>query len=460
MQRTSLKYTFFGILFGALFPLFASFWLVYARQLPYYLDSFLLVQRDQPLLWLIDTAPIFLGIFAAIAGARQAQIYNLNQMLLERVEEGERLVVELEQSRTSLEHDVNRQITQMKAVASVAREAAAIRDVDQLLSDTARLISEQFDFYHTGIFLFDQANKFAVLRASNSPGGERMLSRGHKLKVGHEGIVGYVAGSGEARIALDVGADAVFFDNPDLPETRSEMALPLQVRERSIGVLDVQSTSQNAFTQEDVETLQILADQIALAIDNARLLRDSQQALKELESFYGRQVRTAWQEKLGTGPLVKTYSQVMDNEDPAGLSRLSTASLREKHELKVAVFLRGQKLGVVTLRREANQPAWSGRDRDLVNKLSQQIALSLENARLLEETHQQAHLERLIAETTSRMRETLDIDTVLKTAAEEFRKALNLSEVEVRLGANVLGINTDTREHNGRYGIDGSHTPG
>lgn len=450
MFPTTLRSTLFGILFGAIFPLIAGIWLIVQEGLPFYLNSFLLVQREQPLLWLIDTAPLFLGIFAAIAGARQAQVQKLNQNLKERIKEIEQLVHQLEESRSSLAHNVDRQIIQMKAVAEVAREATAIRELDQLLADTSRLISEQFNFYHTGIFLFDSTGDFAVLRAANSPGGRRMLSRGHRLRVGEEGIVGFVAGSGEARIALDVGTDAVYFDNPDLPETRSEMALPLKARERSIGVLDVQSTEQNAFTEEDIAALQVLADQIALAIENARLLRDSQQALQELETFYGRQVSKAWQEKLGAAPLSNTYKRVKETDNLK--DNLNDSSNTESHysELSVPVLLRGQQLGEIRLRREKRQTGWTEQDRQLVDRLSQQIALSLENARLLEETHQQAQREKLIAETTSKMRETLDIETVLQTAAVELRKALDLNEVEVRLGM-VNGVpEAQSKEQSGQ----------
>ncbi len=456
MIPTVLRSSLMGVFFGALFPFVASLWIIIQESLPYYANSFIQVQRDEPLLWLIDTAPLFLGLFAGIAGVRQAHIQKLNVSLRERIDEREQLVHQLEEMRNVLTHDVNRQIIQMKAVSEVAKEAAAIREVDELLSKTTRLISEQFNFYHTGIFLINNTGDAAVLRAANSAGGRRMLSRGHRLKVGQEGIVGFVAGTGKARVALDVGADAIYFDNPDMPETRSEMALPLKIRDRSIGVLDVQSKEENAFTQDDVATLQVLADQIALAIENARLLRDSQQAFQEIESLYGRQVGNAWLEKIGTAPLSNTYTRATGaNHDGA----TADSARPEYSELTVPVILRGQHLGVIKLQRDRQQPEWTDRDRQLVDKLSQQIALALENARLLEETHQQAQKEKLIAETTSRMRETLDIETVLQTAAAELRKALNLNEVEVRLGTVSGAAETETQAHNGRHGALNSHTP-
>jgi len=192
----------------------------------------------------------------------------------------EMLLAVADQAAVALENarlleETERRAAQLAAAAEVARDATAILDVDQLLDETVHLISEQFGFYHAGVFLVDEPGEYAVLHAASSAGGQRMLERGHKLAVGKVGIVGYVAGTGEPRVALDVGEDAVFFDNPDLPETRSEMALPLISRGRVIGVLDVQSTETAAFSEEDVTTLQTMADQLAIAIENARLYQEA-----------------------------------------------------------------------------------------------------------------------------------------------------------------------------------------
>ena len=168
----------------------------------------------------------------------------------------------------------------------MARDATAILDVNQLLHETVHLISEQFGFYHAGVFLLDEANEYAELRAASSAGGQRLLERGHRLRIGQTGIVGHVTATGEPRIALDVGQDAVFFDNPDLPDTRSEMAVPLVARGRVIGALDVQSTRQAAFSSEDVSVLQTMADQLATAIENARLFTATQEALTETREMF------------------------------------------------------------------------------------------------------------------------------------------------------------------------------
>ncbi len=174
---------------------------------------------------------------------------------------------------------------QLQTVAEVARNIVSTREVDRLLNQVTRLVSDRFGFYHAGIFLLDENGEYAVLRAANSAGGQRMLERQHRLRVGQVGIVGYVTGSGEPRIATDVGDDAVYFNNPDLPETRSEMALPLKLGGMIIGALDVQSKESNAFTEDDITLFTTLADQISVAIENANAYEISQQTVEEMKEL-------------------------------------------------------------------------------------------------------------------------------------------------------------------------------
>src|SRR5258706_1603519 len=170
---------------------------------------------------------------------------------------------------------------QLQTVSSVARTIASVQDLNTLLPNITKLVSEQFGFYHSGIFLVDEASEFAVLRASNSEAGERMLDRQHKLRLDTNSFLGLGASPSESRIVLDVGIDSVYFNNPDLPQTRSEMALPLRVGGRVIGALDVQSTQPNAFAAGDIATLTTLADQVAIAIENARPFSEARVALSE-----------------------------------------------------------------------------------------------------------------------------------------------------------------------------------
>lgn len=167
--------------------------------------------------------------------------------------------------------NLQRRNMHMLASSEVARAATQIHELQELLTGCVDLIRTHFGFYYAAVFLIDDAGEWATLHAATGEAGHQLLGQRHKLGVGSQSMVGWVTANNAARIALDVGQEAVRFDNPLLPKTRSEMALPLRVRGEVIGALDVQSTSLNAFTEEDIQTIQMMADQVAIAIDNARL---------------------------------------------------------------------------------------------------------------------------------------------------------------------------------------------
>jgi PAS domain S-box-containing protein len=330
----------------------------------------------------------------------------------------------------------SRRSAQLAAVAQVARSAAGIHVLEDLLTHSTHLIAEQFNFYHIGIFLLDEAGEDAILLASNSPGGQKMLARQHRLKVGRTGIVGYVAKTGQPRIALDVGKDAVYFDNPDLPQTRSEIALPLKVREQIIGVLDVQSIEPGAFSGEDIEILQVLADQIALAIDNTRLLDESRQALRELENTYRSMVASAWRERLTDRPLAfqLDHSLVRPIQRETSAYAFATGSGSGK-TMELPLELRGQKLGVLRLKRPPDAGDWRPEEQFLLKELASQITLALENARLLEQTAERAAREQLINQLTSSISRSLDLESLLQTTARELAQLPQVTEVSVHVAA-------------------------
>jgi GAF domain-containing protein len=350
------------------------------------------------------------------------------------------LAVQVEERTAALE----RRSIQLEAAAQVAQEAASIQDVDLLLTETAHLISHRFGFYHTGIFLLDERGEYAILRAASSEGGKRMLARGHRLAVGQIGIVGYVTGAGQARIALDVGEDAAFFDNPDLPGTRSEMALPLRARGRIIGALDVQSVEAQAFTEEDATVLQTLADQVGLAINNAQLFRQAQESLEAERRAYGQLSQEAWRSLLAT--------QAISHQryDPHGIlpggdgwQEEMVRAAREGHmvrgrntatpSLAVPLKVRGEIVGVLDAHKPEGTPAWTAEEITLLESLVEQLGVALDSARLYQDTQQRAARDRMLGEVTARMRQTLDMETVLQTAIREIGDALGIAEVEVRM---------------------------
>lgn len=445
-QSNAVRYTVFGVLFGLLFPLISSLLWIYQHNLPPSFTNLVQVQVNNPLQWIIDTAPLFLGMFAYFAGIRQDRVVKLVDELEQSLGSQQRLIEELENTKEDLESIVGHQVTELKTAAQVAREAANIRNLEELLNKTVRLISDKFDFYHAGIFLLDDAEQFAVLQAASSRGGQRMLARHHKLKIGEVGIVGHVAHEGKPRIALNVGTDAVYFDNPDMPDTQSEMSLPLKLREKVIGVLDIQSTDANAFTLDDLAIMQTLADQIALAIDNARLLTESQQSLIELYRLYEAQVAQAWEEYLYR----RTFAYEYNQSNITAVSPTEPDSLPDadgQHTLKLPILFRGQTLGTIVLCREPDDDHFSTDEIALARGTISQLALSLENARLIEATYRQAERDRIAANITSKLWKYSDIDTILQTAVDELGQSLDVSDALIEITVDAMNGSGQNHEN-------------
>jgi signal transduction histidine kinase/ActR/RegA family two-component response regulator len=353
-----------------------------------------------------DLAEAFNQMAASLKTSR-AELERWAHELEDRVEERTQELAEAS-ARTE------RRATQLQTSAEVARATASVRDLDRLLPQITQLISERFGWHHVGIFLLDETGEYAVLRATNSEGGQRMLARGHRLKVGETGIVGYVTSADQPRIALDVGEDAVYFDNPDLPETRSEMALPLTVGDQIIGALDVQSTEPTAYDNEDVALLSTLADQVAIAIQNARQFERTQKALEEVQTLHRRYVQQEWAHvterrrglayeyrRSGTPPLPEsdpwtpeatmalTAGKVVALPDPSrtpngGDGRLGQSGSSAPSALAAPIKLRDQIIGVLDLQEAEEARQWTDDEIALIQTISDQVALALENVRLLE----------------------------------------------------------------------------
>jgi GAF domain-containing protein/HAMP domain-containing protein len=338
-----------------------------------------------------------------------------------------------------------RRAQELQAIGEISGTISTEQKLEILLPLVTRLVSERFDFYHAGIFFVDDTTQFAVLQASNSEGGRGMLERGHRLEMG-TGIVGSVALSGKHRIALDVGSDAVFFNNPDLPETRSEMALPLNFRGKTIGVLDVQSTRPGAFTEGDAHTLSILADQIAIVIENARFFGQMQQAREEAESLYNQFLRAEWktflQQKMKIGYRQtlsggQTLQKPIQNEQIRQALREGRVVVLEGNNnqagpsLAVPVKLRGQTLGILNITAPKNRK-WNQDEINLAQAISDRLALALDNARLLQESQRRAAKEAKIGEVTAKIGASINMRNVLQTAVEELGHALPGSEVVIQ----------------------------
>ncbi len=316
----------------------------------------------------------------------------------------------LEERVASRTEELAARTRQLQTIAEISSEITAQRSLDTLLTDVTFLLSDRFGFYHVGIFLLDESQEFAQLRAANSEGGQRMLARQHQLRVARgaqagQGLVGSVAGTGTARIALDVGQDAVFFNNPDLPETRSEVALPLISSSGILGVLDIQSQQPSAFQEADIELFRLVADQLAIALENAALftqnqaaLQQSETALATLNAYYGEITRTAWQNVLSRAENVAFTANRAGVRPAAPLVPTQEDQTQNPLVVEVPVNIRGNQAGVIRLKKAPPQTSaltmptsrrgspWNPEEMQALETLANQLGESLESARLFDET--------------------------------------------------------------------------
>ena len=387
------------------------------------------------------------NLSARVTLERDDEIGKLGQAFNSMANELSGMVGQLESRVADRTRDLERRAVQIQTAAEIGSVAAKLRDLNPLLAQVTQLISERFGFYHTGIFLLDDRKEFAVLRAANSTGGQRMLTRGHRLKVGEVGIVGYVTGTGNPRIALDVGTDATFFDNPDLPNTRSEMALPLVAGGEILGALDVQSTESNAFSQDDINVLQVLADQVAVAIENARLFEENQNALETVRRAYGDVSQTAWQQMQKLTDTLGFMSTSQGNFVRITRGNVKNQSVIEQPvttdnglTLLVPLNVRGQNIGSVRLSKPRNSPPWSTEEINVVGTLADQVSGTLESARLYQEAQLRAATERQTANIVNQIRSSTAMDGILQNTIRELGKAFNASRTFITINLPESGV--------------------
>jgi GAF domain-containing protein len=425
----------------AILSVFSAFGLSYIESIGRLIDPVdppLDIAVESSFLFLLSAFIIWL-IITSLRNALQATITNASQLEITNKELSElrtALEVRIHERTTTLE----KRASQLQTVSTLARTIASVQDLNVLLPNIARLVSEQFGFYHTGIFLLDDSRSNAILKAASSEGGQRMLVREHQLPLDSESIVGYVASHGEPRIALDVGTDAVYFNNPDLSETRSEIALPLRVSGKVIGALDVQSTQNNAFSEDDIEVLSTLADQVAIAIENARLFGDAQKALAESRSTFEKYVQQEWsnfvQQVRHTGFTFDgkqvTVLDTSKREQPRAVMQTGSLVLEKgkaSSTVSVPIKLRGQIIGVLDVRSKRGPRDWTREEIMLLEAAAERAALALENSRLLEGAQRRAARERTIGEISSKIGSASDFNSILRATVEEMGRRIGAAEV-------------------------------
>jgi GAF domain-containing protein len=397
------------------------------------------------------------SVVLAIGAIQRAFVNRLNDSIKQARENEEKQIQAnkaLEEERANLEvrvrertNELERRVIQLHAAAEIGSTMASLHNLESLLSQTARLVYLRFGFYHTGIFLLDDTGRFAVLRAAESEGGQIMQARGYQVQVGEKGVISEVAQTGQTRIAFDTGRNPIRFDNPQLPDTRSEIALPLKVGKKIIGVLDVHSAQEAAFTDDDAATLQIVADQLSVAIENIRLLAESQVVAETAQRAYGEFAVQAWKNRFKTKPSQGFRSvgrgntiSVADNAEWPQLALQSTrdgkaVASTDGKTLYVPLLVRGQAIGFMKLEKP-NQERWSALEKEAAQSLADQLSGALDSARLYDESQKQALKEKIISDASAHISSALNIENILQVTVEELNKSLGSSEIVLQLSSD------------------------
>lgn len=340
-----------------------------------------------------------------------------------------------------LESESDKQRSKLIAVRQITRDIAQQTNLQKMLTDATNLICNQFGFSYAAIFLADERNEFADLVAGSGQVGKQMVEQGHKLRIREEGIVGYVVARGETRLALDVGLDSVHKLNPLLPDTRSEIGIPLKTANKVLGALDIQSDMDGAFSQDDVDLLQSLADQLSVMISKTRQIESLESQINELQSSIGESVRGVWHAHLQGSKKNLSYkysNNILSNDDSALLlesnnTYLSSTveSMDEGSILTVPIKIRDQVLGVIKLRYKGKKVP--PRLVNLINTATDRLSVAIENARLLETIQERAEREHKVGEISSKVRSAQTVESILQTAVTELGKSLGVNEVSIQL---------------------------
>jgi GAF domain-containing protein len=384
-------------------------------------------------------------VLSVVGGVAVLAIGYLVERLEVSLDESMRRVRELEDRDAVLARKTE-SLSQRNVVLSRQADAfrAAIQAVcnlsptlqeDVLLEAVISLIGEECAFDHVGLFLIDSTGEWAELRASSSEGGQRMLSRRHRLRVGSEGIVGLVTAHDEPYVASHVDDDPAYYQNPDLPETTSEMAVPIRNRGTVIGALDIQQAEAGAFGQDDAVAGQALADLIAALLQSHWLFTQLQQSLAVERRAYAEISAQAWLER---ARLVEERGYRYERGRTRPLGRGESAGdldtdPPEKLEQFWPLRVRGRLAGRVDARKSPDRGGWTAAEREFMETVIEELGPALESARLHENAQTTAARDRLLADIYARTSETLDLDTVLRTAADEIYAAFDLSDLVIHL---------------------------
>lgn len=448
---TAIENTPFALITEA--PLQVSFvnnLVALVRQFPALLFLFMLLWILLTLLTYISLATPIQELNRAIQAVNEGN-YNASITSMNRQDEIGTLARTVAYTREqthnivlSLQERINARVRDLQATQEVSRFAANQRDPQLLMDKVVDLIIQVFpNIYHAQIFLLDADERFAVLRASTGEAGRNLLARGHRLQVGSQSVIGRCTDEGRVVIARDTLESDVHRKNEFLLETRAELAIPLKIGDKVIGALDVQSKFRDSFNEEQVNILQTMADQIAIALENTRLYQESLRRLEELTISNRVATRSAWidymnyrreialSSQYSITSVIPKQNQLREAVLQQGIAVIGQETENKTIPFAVPIQLRGQTLGVVEW--EFPTSDFNQEKVQLAIELVGRLALSLDNARLFEESQRAIERERLVNEIASKLTTQTEIDSILQTAVREIGQALRVPLVSINL---------------------------
>ena len=374
--------------------------------------------------WTSTGVPLF-AISILIVSSVGVLINSLNNNIRRSRELATALAFDQEQLETRTK-TLERRELQVRTAAEISRAVIAELDSETLFQRVVDLLQTRFNLYYVGVFTVDSSGHYAVLRAGTGEAGEHMLARNHQLAIGSTSMIGYAISQRESRIASDVGLDPHHFDNPDLPNTRSELALPMVASGKILGAITVQSTISDAFDSDEVVVYQGIADSLATAIENANLFQQLQSSLEEVQTLHQHYLLQSWSSLAERSKDIR-YSYTRDEFDEGNISNANIAPT----EIDIPLVLRDQVIGNLNI--ETNRASLKPQEETLIDAVTQQTALALENVRLVEETQRTAQQDRIVNTITEKLARAMDVESVIKTAVQELGRLPDVSEVSVHI---------------------------
>jgi GAF domain-containing protein len=363
---------------------------------------------------------------------------------------------ELDGLVAGLEQRVAERTRDLSLTAEIGRAVVKQQRPRDLMNEVVELIRQRFGFYHAQVFLVDDEGRSAKLAASTGRVGRELLARQHALPVGSQSVIGQVTARSEPVIALDTDISTVHQRNELLPDTRSEMALPMRIGDRVVGALDVQSIEPDAFHEEDVAVFQIIADNLAIAWENAKLYIQLKEAVQRIRYLERQMTADAWQAfRLSRKDAPLGYRlgedriEPHDGATPEPLqhaiqmgSVVTEGEEGDEISLAIPIRVRGEVIGAFGFGGET-LGSLSEDDVSLVTAVVDRVGLALENLRLIEQTTRRAEYEQIVNEITAKIVGSTDVNHILQTTVQELGRVLRAPQTSVQLVQEKMGENNE-----------------